>query len=460
MHDAKEKITIVGAGLVGSLLATVLARRGYEVQVLERRADMRRESVGAGRSINLAVSVRGLHALREIGLEEEVLKKAIPMRGRMIHPVLGEVAFQRYGKDDSECINSISRAELNKSLMTFAEQTGKVALRFQRKVLGMNFDTGALHLRDELSGEENAEIAELVIGTDGSASALRYAMQTIPGGTHTESLLDYGYKELAIPAGPGGTFLLEKHALHIWPRGTYMLIALPNFDGSFTCTLFLPFEGQPGFDRLKTPQSVSEFFLAQFPDVVPLIPSLTDQFFENPTGHMVTVKCSPWHVGGKALILGDAAHAIVPFFGQGMNAGFEDVTYLTQAIDAALASAKSIPWDEVFAEFGRTRKPDTDAIADMAVENFVEMRDKVGDPNFLLAKEVEKVLQRVFPGEYHSRYALVTFSRVPYRVAQKVGEIDDAILAELTADISSPSEVDLEKAAKLIRTRLTPVPTS
>jgi kynurenine 3-monooxygenase len=292
----------------------------------------------------------------------------------------------------------------------------------------------------------------VVFGADGSASAVRKELLAAPGSRCEETPLDYGYKELTIPAGPGGSFPLEKHALHIWPRGTFMLIALPNFDGSFTCTLFLPFEGPVSFAALRGPAEVEAFFREQFADAVPLIPDLAGVFFANPTGHMVTVKCSPWSRGGEALLVGDAAHAIVPFFGQGMNCGFEDCVVLD-----GLLEKRGADWPAVFGEYERLRKANSDAIADMAVENFTEMRDKVGNPRFLLEKEVEKILMKEFPGEYESRYRLVTFTRVDYRLALEIGAIGDGILSELCAGLGRPEDVDRKRAGALIRERMTPL---
>ena len=430
-----KRVNLVGAGPVGSLLAIYLARRGFEIELFERRADMRRGNVGSGRSINLAVSTRGLHALREVGLEAEILKEAVQMRGRMIHSPTGELSFQPYGLDDYQCINSISRGGLNMALMTHAEKTGRVKINFSSKIenLGIFPDN------------------QVVIGTDGSASAVRAELMKRPGFTISQDMLDYGYKELVIPAAPGGGFALEKNALHIWPRGTFMLIALPNFDGSFTCTLFLPFKGLNSFERLRSPIEVYDFFERHFSDALPCIPDLEEDFFSNPTGQMVTVKCSPWHLEGRAMLLGDAAHAIVPFFGQGMNCGFEDCSILNDHMD------RHRNWETLFSEVSRLRKGDADAIADMAVENFTEMRDKVGNQQFLLEKNVEKVLMTRFPGEYVSRYSLVTFSRLPYRLAYEAGVIQAEILGELCRGLLSPDQVDLKKAAELIRAKLAPI---
>ncbi|RKH46547.1 FAD-dependent oxidoreductase [Corallococcus sicarius] len=449
-NESKPTLTVVGAGLVGSLLSLYLARRGHTVEVLERRPDMRRETLDAGRSINLAISTRGLHALRQVGLEEEALKHAIPMRGRAIHPVQGALAYQPYGKDDSQHINSLSRGWLNRFLMTQAEETGRVRIRFRQRVTHADTAAGTLTVVDEATGETRQVRDTVVFGTDGSGSAVRQEFQTHPDFHVTQETLGHGYKELTIPPGEGGRFQMEKHALHIWPRGTFMLIALPNEDGSFTCTLFLPWEGPVSFASLQTPQALEAFFQEQFPDARALIPNLVEEFFSRPTGHMVTVKCAPWRVGGRTLLLGDAAHAVVPFYGQGMNCGFEDCVVL----DSLLESRPD--WEEAFAAFEGLRKTNADAIADMAVENFIEMRDSTADPRFLLEKGVEKVLLNAFPGEFVSRYTLVSFSRVPYRLAYQVGTIAGGIVTELAQGLKRPEDVDLDAAARLIRGRLTP----
>lgn len=441
-----RKLTLVGAGPVGSLLSIFLARRGYEVEILERRPDMRRETISAGRSINLAMSVRGLHALKQVGMDQEALREAVPMYGRMMHAINGELTFQNYGKDDSDCIYSISRGGLNKMLMSCAEKTGKVRIRFDEKVTRYDSGRNLLDLKNEKTKAQTTLSVDRLIGTDGSASAIR--QEVVSSGECSELYLDYGYKEIELPAGPGGSHLLDKNALHIWPRGTFMLIALPNFDGSFTCTLFLPLEGELSFESLQTRDQVHGFFESYFPDVLKLLPRFEEEFFGNPTGRMVTVKCSPWNIGNRALLLGDAAHAIVPFFGQGMNCGFEDCSVL----DEALSQGRAL--GEIFPEFGGRRKPDSDAIADMAVENFTEMRDKVADPRFLLEKQVERILQREFPGKYISRYALVTFSRTPYRKALEAGEIHAEILSELCRGLSSADQINLVRARELITARL------
>jgi len=440
-----EALTVVGAGPVGSLLALFLARRGHRVEVYERRPDMRRVGISAGRSINLAVSTRGLYALHQVDLDDEVLRQAVPMRGRMVHGATGELHFLRYGRDDSEFINSMSRGELNKLLMTQAEGTGRVRIHFQQRLLGHH--AGRASFRDEESGEDREIAAPVVFGSDGSASALRAAL----GLEVKQEVLDFGYKELTIPPAPGGGFSLEPHALHIWPRGNFMLIALPNVDGSFTCTLFLPFEGEVSFAAIEGTAAAERFFARTFPDALPLIPQLGQALGEAPLGKMVTVKCSPWS-RGSALLIGDAAHAIVPFFGQGMNAGFEDCTALMEILDRT-----GPDWPRAFAELGERRKPDADAIADLAVENFVEMRDKVADPEFVLWKAVEAELQRRFPGEYVSRYQLVTFTRVPYLVAQQAGRLQLDLLRDLTRTARRAEDVDYSRAHALIQRNLLPL---
>ena len=446
-----DRYTLVGSGLVGSLLALFLARRGAEARVLERRPDLRKEHIRAGRSINLAISVRGLHALAQVGLEGRALEHTIAMRGRMIHPLDGKLVLQPYGKDDSQCIHSISRGWLNGMLMSEAEATGRVRIDFQHQVAALDVAGGVLTVVDERHGGEQRIASSVVVGTDGAGSVVRDAVVADAGGTSTEERLEHGYKELTLPAGPGGSFQLEKHALHIWPRRDFMLIALPNLDGSFTCTLFLRFEGATSFAALQTPEEVRRFFVAQFPDAVTMLPDLHTQFFENPTGSMVTVKCWPWLAGSRALLLGDAAHAIVPFFGQGMNCGFEDCAVLDEVL------GRTGDLGAAFAEFAKLRKPNADAIADMAVENFVEMRDSVADPRFLLEKAIERRLLNAFPGEFLSRYGMVTFSRVPYAVAYDVGRVASGILSELASGVTSAEAVNLAAARALIHDRLAPL---
>jgi kynurenine 3-monooxygenase len=391
MTGKAETVSLIGSGLNGTLLALGLVKRGFRVEIYERRPDMRRVKVSAGRSINLALSTRGIHALTQSGLWEEMRRIVIPMKGRMMHSVTSELTFQPYGKDDAEVINSISRADLNIALMNAAEQQG-VEIHFQQRCTGIDLKTGTLQLRDERTGAERALESTVVIGCDGSASVIRGEMLKLNRFNFSQQCLDYGYKELTLPAGPNGEPVLKTNALHIWPRGNYMLIALPNVDGTFACILFLPFEGPNSFAELSAPSAVIAFFQSWFPDVVSRVPDLAGTFFANPTGAMVTIKCSPWHVEGRALLLGDAAHAIVPFFGQGINCGFEDCTCLLELMDRHGAD-----WNRIFREFEAARKVNTDAIADLAVENFVEMRDRVADPRFLFRKKVELALEAKYP---------------------------------------------------------------
>jgi kynurenine 3-monooxygenase len=451
MTGKAETISLIGAGLNGPLLALGLAKRGFRVDLYERRPDMRRVRMSAGRSINLALSTRGIYALTEAGLWDEMRKIIIPMKGRMMHSAASELTFQPYGKDEAEVINSISRAELNIALMNAAEQQG-VKICFEQRCTGMNFRSGTLHLRDERTDSERAIDTRMVIGCDGSASAIRGEMLKLNRFNFSQQYLEYGYKELTIPAGPNGEHVLEANALHIWPRGSYMLIALPNIDGTFACILFLPFEGPDSFAKLATPAPVSEFFQSRFPDAIPLMPDLAYNFFANPTGAMVTVKCFPWHAGRRALLLGDAAHAIVPFFGQGINCGFEDCTCLLGLLDRHGAD-----WERVFTEFEKARKINTDAIADLAVENFVEMRDRVADPRFLFRKKVELALQARYPLLFVPKYSMVTFHRVPYATALRRGHVQDQMLTELCDPIERIEDLDWTKADTLIRSQLTPL---
>jgi kynurenine 3-monooxygenase len=451
MKPAPDKITLIGAGLNGPLLAMLLLQRGFAVEIYERRPDMRRVSISAGRSINLALSTRGIHALQQAGLWERMCNIIIPMKGRMMHSIAGELTFQPYGKNESEVINSISRAELNIALINAADEQG-ATLQFSQRCTGYDLKTGMIRLRNEETGEETARETSVVIGCDGSASAIRAEMLKLNRFNFSQQYLDYGYKELTIPAGLKGEHLLETHALHIWPRGNHMLIALPNIDGTFACILFLPFEGTDSFASVTTRAEVMQFFQTRFPDAVPLMPQLDDNYSANPTGAMVTIKCSPWHVEGRALLLGDSVHAIVPFFGQGLNCGFEDCTSLVALLDRHGAD-----WPSVFAEFERERKVNTDAIADMAIENFTEMRDRVADAQFLFRKKVELALEAKYPQLFVPKYAMVTFHRIPYSVALARGAVQDRMLAELCASIHRVEDLDWKKANFLIRRDLTPL---
>jgi kynurenine 3-monooxygenase len=453
MKPERGNITLIGSGLTGPLLATSLVQRGFAVQLYERRPDMRRVRISAGRSINLALSTRGIHALREAGLWGDIANILIPMRGRMMHSIAGELTFMPYGKDETECINSVSRADLNIALMDAAEKAG-VVIHFNQRCTGFDFRSGAVHLRNEDTETESVVNSSIVIGTDGAASAVRAGMHSLPRFNFSQQYLDYGYKELTIPAGPNGQHVFDTNALHIWPRGTFMLIALPNVDGTFGCILFLPFEGtEISFAALDTESKLLAFFETQFPDALRRMPNLVENYFQNPTGAMVTIKCAPWHVDGRALLLGDAAHAIVPFFGQGMNCAFEDCTYFLELLDRF-----GPDWSAVFSAFEEARKADTDAIADLAIENFVEMRDRVADPRFLFKKKVELELEKRYPGRFVPKYAMVTFHRTPYSVAAQRGAIQDGMLGELCDSVQRLEGIDWARADELVRQKLTPLP--
>lgn len=433
-----ETITLVGAGLAGSLLAVFLARRGYAVEAYERLPDMRTTAISAGRSINLALSHRGIYALNRVGLDRRILSRSIAMRGRMIHAKNGEQHFIPYGKDESEVIYSVSRRDLNVELMNAAEETGSVKIHFERRCSNANFRERTLQFTDSGGNPLPAVAAQTVIATDGATSAVRMEMQKIERFDFSQSYLEHGYKELCIPPQTDGTHRMERNALHIWPRGHYMLIALPNLDGSFTCTLFLPYEGDPGFRELTSAAAIESFFETQFPDAKALMPTLTDDFLAHQTGSLITVKCFPWHVGDNALLLGDAAHAIVPFYGQGMNCAFEDCVVLDECLE------RGESWEAAFSAFENLRKENTDAIAELAVDNFIEMRDSTANPKFAIKREVEQLLEKRFPGQFVSKYGMVTFQRVPYAEALHKGRIQDRILNETVAEVKTAAEVNLE----------------
>jgi len=445
----ENKITIIGAGLAGSLLSVYFAQKGFEVNVYERRPDMRKSNISGGKSINLALSNRGIHALKEVGLYDEIKKISIPMYGRMIHSLKGKTMFQRYGKDDTEYINAVSRAELNKKLMDLAEQNDKVKIHFDNRCLGMDFNNGTSLFHNENDGSGFTVKSDVTIATDGATSPVRMEMLKMPRFNFSQDYENYGYKELTIPAGADGSYQMEKNALHIWPRGSFMLIALPNLDGSYTCTLFLAYDislgGENSLEYLDTPYKVKTFFNKNFGDATALMPDAVEQFFSNPTGSLITIKCFPWCVGGKAALLGDSAHAIVPFFGQGMNAAFEDCIFLSGLVDKYKTD-----WKRIFDEYQMLRKPNADAIADLAKENFIEMRDLVAHPRFQLKKKIEAELYKLYPHKFVPKYTMVTFMRIPYSVALYRGKLQDKILDELTEHVTDFENVDWKKASDLI----------
>ena len=482
-----SKVIIIGAGLAGSLLSIYLAKRGIAVDVYEARGDMRLEEVLAGRSINLALSDRGIAALREVGMDEYMLAEAVPMYGRMIHTVSGETKLLPYSGRQGEYINSVSRAGLNIALINEAEKYPSVSFYFNERCV--EFDCASGEARFSSGG---LVIGDTVIATDGAGSAVRFAMMS--GGVErfdfSQTWLEHGYKELVIPAAKSdklqffddgddtsklkhiGQF--ETNALHIWPRNKFMMIALPNFDGSFTCTLFLAHRSEPSalasglamaddvasepppysggsyktsaFDGLTDEVELRRFFELEFPDAVSLMPTLTEDFFANPTGNLGTVKCFPWNAGGKALLVGDSAHAVVPFYGQGMNCAFEDVRVLDSLLSepGVIAAGATIDWKTVYEKYGRLRKINTDAIADMAEENFYEMRDAVADPVFLRKRELETKLEQIYP-DYFSKYSMVTFrEELPYSIAKEKGNAQDRLLMEICAGTENVADLDLD----------------
>ena len=415
-----EKVTLVGGGLAGSLMSIYLAKRGYEVYIYERRADMRSGNYVGGRSINLALSTRGLRGLAKVGLDAEVLDISIPMTGRMMHSVDGALKYQPYGKD-GQAIYSVSRGQLNIKLLQLADQYPNIHMFFNHKCTGVNLETCESTYVNE-AGETITDKADVVLGTDGAFSALRDAMQRTPRFNFSQTYENYGYKELEIVPNEGGDFQLDKNCLHIWPRKSFMMIALPNPGGNFTCTLFMPFEGKPGIDDLKTREDITAFFDTHFPNAVPMMPGLVQDYQNNPTGMLTTMRCYPW-VNGKNALMGDSAHAIVPFYGQGMNCSFEDCVVLDECIEELGGD-----WTNVLDAYQKLRKPNADAIANLALQNFVEMRDLVGSDAFLHKKKVEHMLSEKHPDLFVSQYERVTFSTRDYAEALAYGEHNDRVL--------------------------------
>ncbi len=424
-----KNVTIVGAGLVGSLLSIYLAKKGYKISVYERRADMRKIAMSAGRSINLALSDRGWRGLQGVGIADDIKKIAIPMYGRFIHNKDGSHAYQPYGKDN-QAIYSVSRAEINMKLMDLAEQQENVKIHFEKRCTSINKKDKIASFEDNNSQQNENQNYDLLFGSDGAFSASRLNMQLSNDRfEYNQHYIDCGYKELIIPPGKNGEFLLEKNALHIWPRGSFMMIALPNPDGNFTCTLFMPFKGEKSFEKLTTEKEVKDFFDAEFASAVPLMPTLIHDFFTNPTSSLVTVKCFPWTFDNSIALIGDAAHAIVPFYGQGMNCGFEDCVVLNELIEK-----NNENWVEILKEYEALRKPDGDAIADLAIGNFIEMRDKTADPKFLLQKKIEAKFSEKYPDKWIPLYSMVTYSpHIRYSKALSDGNKQQKIMDEIMA---------------------------
>jgi kynurenine 3-monooxygenase len=428
------KFVLIGSGLAGGLLAAYLGRRGYDVDLYERRADPREGNIVGGRSINLALSTRGIYALEQLGIADEVLRHAIPMRGRMIHDKSGALHFSPYDRDPNKFISSIGRAALNASVIEAAQRYPNARVHFNHRCTEVDLDSAIANLAP--SGAEAAVSAahsdhqisrargDTVIGVDGAFSAVRQSMQKkIAGFEYDESYLAHGYKELTIPPAPDASWRMEKEALHIWPRKSFMMIALPNPDGSFTCTLFWEFEGPRSFATTKTDDEIRRFFEEEFPDAVPLMPLLLDDFKTNPTGSLVTVRCAPWYYKDKVALVGDACHAVVPFYGQGMNAAFEDCVVLDECL-----ALFPLDRQRAFAEYFARRKTNADALADLAVQNFIEMRDKTASKTFRAKRKLDHLLEGLLPGIYLPLYTMVTFTRIPYSTAARRARLQNRIV--------------------------------
>ena len=441
--NKKEKILIVGAGLCGSMLALRMAQRGYQVGVYESRSDLRKSDISYGRSINLALSNRGLKALRLAGVEEKARELCIPMKGRLMHDVASNTFESNYSGRQGEFINSISRGDLNGLLLTEAEKYSNVKIHFNTRCLEIDIETKIASFQSIDSEKQFTVQADVIFGTDGAGSSLRKSYEKqFPEFSVTQDFLTHGYKELEIPADKNGNHVISKEHLHIWPRGDYMLIALPNMDGSFTVTLFLSYsEGLYNFDNLITEEKIIEFFKKDFPDTLSLIPDVLKEFENNPTGKLGTIKCYPWSYKGNTLLLGDSSHAIVPFYGQGMNASFEDVYVFDNVLNQFEGD-----WSTVFSEFQKQRKIDTDAIADLAIDNYYEMRDHVANPLFKEKRIVEMNLEKYFPTEYFSKYSLVTFNEyIGYHEAMTKGRAQDKVLLKMAENPMYSSSLQMSK---------------
>ena len=449
MAAKKKQITIVGAGLTGALLGLRLGQRGYKVDLFERRPQTSENAGDSGRSINLALSRRGIDALKMVGMIEKVSPLLIPMKGRMLHLEDGSEKFSPYGQRADEVIYSVSRRDLNRLLVTRAVEAPDVNVVFEKKCTAIDFESSQLTLEDVGAGTSQDEAFDLLVGCDGAGSKVRRSLIEQVGGESNSDFLDHDYKELEIPAGANRTWQLEKEALHIWPRGEYMLIALPNLDGSFTVTLFLPKQGTPSFASLADKESVDTFFEKTFPTARALMPDLVEDFFGNPTGRLGTVRCQPWHLEDQCLLLGDAAHAIVPFHGQGMNCAFEDCVVLDQLLDTL-----GEDWGKVNAQLSTNRKPDADAIAQMAIENYTTMRSTVTDPKYGLKKAIGFELERRLPELFIPRYSMVMFHNMPYSEAFEKGEVQKAILDELAEGIDSVDDANWEEVEAMVKSRI------
>lgn len=448
-----DTINIVGAGQCGALVAIMLARLGYEIEVYERFTDPRIQDAEAGRSINLALAARGLNALRKIGIDSLIEPMLVPMRGRMVHQADGKTEFLRYGQQDGEEIYSVTRLGLNQVLLGVADEMPNLKLNFRQNAIGYDALDRTVHMKNELDGSLYQIDAQPLLAADGAGSTIRRSFDGTGTFGGIESLLTHGYKELSIPAGPNGEFQLAADALHIWPRGGFMLIALPNPGGDFTLTLFLPNKGDNSFETLTDAAAVTAFFEQHFADVAELIPRLCDEVLHHPLGLLGTVRCRHWHDQGKVLLLGDAAHAIVPFHGQGMNLAFEDCVLLERIVEQHRGD-----WPTVFAQFEAEQLANANAIADMALDNYIEMRDTVRDPKFALQKALAFELERRMPEYFIPRYSMVMFhADIPYLVAQQRGEVQRALLQEFTAHANNIDDVAIDAAEVAVAERLAPI---
>ncbi|MBD78907.1 MAG: kynurenine 3-monooxygenase [Crocinitomicaceae bacterium] len=443
-----EKELVIGAGLVGSLQAVLLAKKGFHVDVYDRRPDIRKMDFIGGRSINLALSDRGWKALELAGVDKEIRDISIPMYGRKMHALDGEVTFQSYGKEN-EAIYSVSRGELNRQLLLKADTYDNVNLHFDSRCIDVDLETQEVAFQNSNSGEIDIIKGNRVYGTDGAFSAVRSRMQKTDRFNYSQIYMTHGYKELIIPANEDGSHKLDKNALHIWPRGQFMLIALANLDGSFTVTLFFPFEGETSFESLDSDEKIMTFFKETFPDAVPLMPTLIKDYHENPTSSLCIIRCEPWTWQNKVMLMGDAAHAIVPFYGQGMNAGFEDCSEWWR-----LAEKHDNNWSAVFNEFAEIRKPNGDAIAELALTNYIEMRDLVGDEMFLLRKKIENRIYDKYPDKWVPLYSMVTFTHTPYADALDIGKKQRKIMDEVMSRSDIKDTWDSEEVEREILSRL------
>lgn len=424
--------TLIGSGLAGGLMAAYLGRREYGVELFERRADPRAGNFVGGRSINLALSTRGIHALQRLGIADDVLAHAIPMRGRMIHDRKGGLHLVPYDRDPARHINSISRAALNAVTIQAAQRYPSVRVKFDHPCLEVDPETATAQILDRNANRTFEVHNDAVIGVDGAFSTVRRALQRLDRFDYSQTFLAHGYKELTIPPDAAGRWRMEKHALHIWPRRSFMMIALPNPDGSFTCTLFWQFEGPSSFASIGTDDDVRRFFETEFADAVPLMPNLLEEFRVNPTGSLVTIRCGPWHHRDKVALVGDAAHAVVPFYGQGMNAAFEDCVVLDECLAEHEANL-----ERAFSAYFLRRKANADALAELAVENFIEMRDKTASPWFRAKKRLDHALEAMLPGIYLPLYGMVTFSRIPYAQARRRARFQDRIVYGVLTGIAA-----------------------